>query len=154
MLFERLVQAATVALGLPLAAPGSAQQVLKIGSTSDRRALHFLDTKVNSMQGGMVDLNAERRRLPNPDAADAILYADRLVASNKIDIISAASWPPRRTRRCDRPPGPGLHLWRWPAGPEDRQGARFAVGWRPFTAPNLILSDAIVDYYQRGSIFV
>ncbi len=33
MLFKRLVQAATAALALAAAAPGSAQQMLKVGST-------------------------------------------------------------------------------------------------------------------------
>src|SRR5580698_595904 len=59
MLFKRLVQAATAALVLTAAAPGSAQQVLKVGSTPSGVPFTFLDTKTNSIQGVMVDLITE-----------------------------------------------------------------------------------------------
>src|SRR5258705_11643982 len=59
MLFKRLVQAATAALALAAAAPGSAQQVLKVGSTPTGVPFTFLDTKTNSIQGVMVDLITE-----------------------------------------------------------------------------------------------
>ena len=56
--FKRLVQAALAALVLA-AAPASAQQVLKVGSTPTGIPFTFLDTKTNSIQGIMVDLITE-----------------------------------------------------------------------------------------------
>src|SRR5580693_8564036 len=61
MLFKRFVQAATAALVLIAAAPGSAQQVLKVGSTPTGVPFTFLDTKSNQIQGVMVDIITEIR---------------------------------------------------------------------------------------------
>src|SRR3982750_4892111 len=92
MVFKRLVQAATAALVLA-AAPVSAQQVLKVGSTPTGIPFTFLDTKTNSIQGVMVDLITEIAK----DAAFQVqiepMQFSALVpslTSNKIDIISAA----------------------------------------------------------------
>jgi len=93
MLFKRLVQAATMALAVVAAAPGSAQQVLKVGSTPTGVPFTFLDTKTNSIQGVMVDLITEIGK----DAGFLVqiepMQFSTLIASltsNKIDIISAA----------------------------------------------------------------
>src|SRR3982075_437702 len=93
MLFKRLVQAAAAVLALAAAAPGSAQQVLKVGSTPTGIPFTFLDTKTNSIQGVMVDLITEIGK----DAGFAVqiepMQFSTLVpslTSNKIDIISAA----------------------------------------------------------------
>ena len=50
MLFKRFVQVAIAALLLTAAQPGSAQQVLKVGSTPTGVPFSFLDTKSNSIQ--------------------------------------------------------------------------------------------------------
>ena len=93
MLFKRFVQAAMAALVLTAAQPGSAQQVLKVGSTPTGVPFTFLDTKTNSIQGVMVDLITEIGK----DAGFAVqiepMQFSTLIASltsNKIDIISAA----------------------------------------------------------------
>src|SRR3977135_4730390 len=93
MLFKRLVQAATAVLALAAAAPGSAQQVLKVGSTPTGIPFTFLDTKTNSIQGIMVDLITEIGK----DAGFAVqiepMQFSALVpsqTSNTIDILSDA----------------------------------------------------------------
>src|SRR5580700_3478269 len=93
MLFKRFVQAATTAIALAAAAPCSAQQVLKVGSTPTGVPFTFLDTKSNSIQGVMVDLVTEIGK----DAGFAVqiepMQFSTLIpslTSNKIDIISAA----------------------------------------------------------------
>src|SRR5258707_11936073 len=93
MVLKRLVQAATAALALAMAAPGSAQQVLKVGSTPTGVPFTFLDTKTNIFQVVMVDLITEvgkdagfRARL-EPMQFSALVPS---LTSNKIDIISAA----------------------------------------------------------------
>src|SRR5258707_11336171 len=93
MLFKRLVQAATVALALAPAAPGSAQQVLKVGSTPTGVPFTFLDTKTNSIQGVMVDLITEIGKDAGFQVQIEPMQFSTLIASltsNKIDIISAA----------------------------------------------------------------
>src|SRR6476646_2981400 len=93
MLFKRLVQAATVALALAPAAPGSAQQVLKVGSTPTGVPFTFLDTKTNSIQGIMVDLITEIGKDAGFQVQIEPMQFSTLIASltsNKIDIISAA----------------------------------------------------------------
>jgi polar amino acid transport system substrate-binding protein len=93
MIFRRLVRAAAAALVLTAAAPGSAQPVLKVGSTPTGVPFTFLDTKTNSIQGVMVDLVTEIGK----DAGFVVqvepMQFSTLIASltsNKIDIISAA----------------------------------------------------------------
>jgi polar amino acid transport system substrate-binding protein len=93
MLFKRLVQAATAALVLTAAAPGSAQQVLKVGSTPTGVPFTFLDTKTNSIQGVMVDLITEIGKDAGFQVQIEPMQFSTLIASltsNKIDIISAA----------------------------------------------------------------
>jgi polar amino acid transport system substrate-binding protein len=93
MLFKRLVQAATAALALAAAAPGSAQQVLKVGSTPTGVPFTFLDTKTNSIQGVMVDLITEIGKDAGFQVQIEPMQFSTLIASltsNKIDIISAA----------------------------------------------------------------
>jgi polar amino acid transport system substrate-binding protein len=93
MLFKRLVQAATVALALAAATPGSAQQVLKVGSTPTGVPFTFLDTKTNSIQGLMVDLITEIGKDAGFQVQIEPMQFSTLIASltsNKIDIISAA----------------------------------------------------------------
>src|ERR1700733_13417 len=93
MLFKRLVQAAAAALVLTAAAPGSAQQVLKVGSTPTGVPFTFLDTKTNSIQGVMVDLITEIGRDAGFQVQIEPMQFSTLIASltaNKIDIISAA----------------------------------------------------------------
>jgi polar amino acid transport system substrate-binding protein len=93
MLFKRLVQAAAAALALVAAAPGSAQQVLKVGSTPTGIPFTFLDTKTNSIQGLMVDLitaigkDAGFRVEIEPMQFSTLIAS---LTSNKIDIIAAA----------------------------------------------------------------
>ncbi len=93
MLFKRLVQAATAALALAAAAPGSAQQVLKVGSTPTGVPFTFLDTKTNSIQGVMVDLITEVGKDAGFQVQIEPMQFSALIpslTSNKIDIISAA----------------------------------------------------------------
>src|SRR3979490_646423 len=93
MLFKRLVQAAIAALALVAAAPGSAQQVVKVGSTATGVPFTFLDTKTNSIQGVMVDLITEIGKDAGSQVQIEPMQFSTLIASltsNKIDIISAA----------------------------------------------------------------
>src|SRR6202023_455383 len=93
MLFKRLVQAAAAALVLAAAAPGSAQQVLKVGSTPTGVPFTFLDTKTNSIQGVMVDLITEVGKDAGFQVQIEPMQFSTLIpslTSNKIDIISAA----------------------------------------------------------------
>jgi polar amino acid transport system substrate-binding protein len=93
MLLKRLVQAAIAALVLTAAAPGSAQQVLKVGSTPTGVPFTFLDTKSNSIQGVMVDLITEISKDAGFQIQIEPMQFSALVpslTSNKIDIISAA----------------------------------------------------------------
>src|ERR1700724_1690233 len=93
MLFKRLVQAAIAALAFATAVPGSAQQVLKVGSTPTGVPFTFLDTKTNSIQGIMVDLVTEIGKDAGFQVQIEPMQFSTLVASltsNKIDIISAA----------------------------------------------------------------
>src|SRR5260370_3259906 len=93
MLFKRLVWAATGALALAAAAPGSAQQVLKVGSTPTGVPLTFLDTKTNSIEGVMVDLITEIGKDAGFQVQIEPMQFSALIpslTSSKIDIISAA----------------------------------------------------------------
>jgi polar amino acid transport system substrate-binding protein len=93
MLFKRRVQAAIAALLLTAAAPASAQQVLKVGSTPTGVPFTFLDTKTNSIQGVMVDLITEIGKDAGFQVQIEPMQFSALIASltsNKIDIISAA----------------------------------------------------------------
>ena len=93
MLFKRLVQAATAVLVLASAVPGSAQQVLKVGSTPTGVPFTFLDTKSNSIQGLMVDLITEIGKDAGFEVQIEPMQFSTLVpslTSNKIDIIAAA----------------------------------------------------------------
>ncbi len=93
MLFKRLVQAATAAFVLAGAAPGSAQQLLKVGSTPTGIPFTFLDTKSNSIQGVMVDLITEIGKDAGFQVQIEPMQFSALVpslTSNKIDIIAAA----------------------------------------------------------------
>jgi polar amino acid transport system substrate-binding protein len=93
MLFKRFVQVAAAALVLIAATPGSAQQVLKVGSTPTGVPFTFLDTKTNSIQGVMVDLVTEIGKDAGFQVQIEPMQFSALIASltsNKIDIISAA----------------------------------------------------------------
>src|ERR1700704_3020702 len=93
MLFKRFVQAAIAALALAAAVPGSAQQVLKVGSTPSGVPFTFLDTKINSIQGVMVDLITEVGKDAGFQVQIEPMQFSTLIpslTSNKIDIISAA----------------------------------------------------------------
>ena len=93
MIFIRLVRAATAAIVLTAAAPVSAQQVLKVGSTPTGVPFTFLDTKTNSIQGVMVDLITEIGKDAGFQVQIEPMQFSTLVSSltsNKIDIISAA----------------------------------------------------------------
>src|ERR1700684_166330 len=93
MLFKRLIQAAIAAVVLAAATPGSAQQVLKVGSTPTGIPFTFLDTKTNSIQGLMVDLVTEIGKDAGFQVQIEPMQFSTLVpslTSNKIDIISAA----------------------------------------------------------------
>jgi polar amino acid transport system substrate-binding protein len=93
MIFKRLVQAATAIFVLTTAAPGSAQPVLKVGSTPTGVPFTFLDTKTNTVQGVMVDLISEIGKEAGFQVQIEPMQFSTLIASltsNKIDIISAA----------------------------------------------------------------
>ena len=93
MLFNRFLQVAIAALLLTAAAPGSAQQVLKVGSTPTGVPFTFLDTKTNSIQGVMVDLITEIGKDAGFQVQIEPMQFSALIASltsNKISIISAA----------------------------------------------------------------
>src|SRR6266566_4688351 len=95
MLFKRLVQAATAVLALAAAVPGSAQQVLKVGSTPTGIPFTFLDTKTNAIQGVMVDLVTEVGKVTGFRVAVEPMQFSALIAaltSGKIDVISAAMY--------------------------------------------------------------
>jgi len=93
MLLKRFVQAAIAAFVLTAAAPVTAQQVLKVGSTPTGVPFSFLDTKTNSIQGVMVDLitaigqDAGFKVEIEPMQFSALIAS---LTSSKIDIISAA----------------------------------------------------------------
>jgi polar amino acid transport system substrate-binding protein len=93
MIFKRIVQAAAAIFILTAAAPGSAEQVLKVGSTPTGVPFTFLDTKTNSVQGIMVDLITEIGKDAGFQVQIEPMQFSTLIASltsNKIDIISAA----------------------------------------------------------------
>src|ERR1700722_9903625 len=93
MPFKRRLQAAIAALLLTAAAPVSAQQVLKVGSTPTGVPFTFLDTKTNSIQGVMVDLITAIGKDAGFQVQIEPMQFSALIASltsNKIDIISAA----------------------------------------------------------------
>ena len=93
MLFKRFLQVAIAALLLTAAAPGSAQQVLKVGSTPTGVPFTFLDTKTNSIHGVMVDLITEIGKDAGFQVQIEPMQFSALIASltsNKISIISAA----------------------------------------------------------------
>jgi polar amino acid transport system substrate-binding protein len=93
MFFKRLVQAAVAVLAIAASAPGSAQQVLKVGSTPTGVPFTFLDTKTNSIQGIMVDLITEIGKDAGFQVQIEPMQFSTLIpslTSNKIDIISAA----------------------------------------------------------------
>src|SRR6202165_2275222 len=95
MLFKRLVQAAAAALVLAAAAPGSAQQVFKVGSTPTGIPFTFLDTKTNTIQGVMVDLITEIGKDAGFQVQVEPMQFSALIAgltANKIDVISAAMY--------------------------------------------------------------
>src|SRR5712672_1216725 len=95
MLFKRLVQAATAVLALAAAVPGSAQQVLRVGSTATGVPFTFLDTKTNTIQGFMVDLITAIAKDAGFKVAIEPMPFSALVSgltANKIDIISAAMY--------------------------------------------------------------
>jgi len=95
MLFKRCVQAAIAALVLTVAAPGSAQQVMKVGSTPTGIPFTFLDTKTNTIQGVMVDLIQEIAKDAGFKVEIEGMTFSTLIPSltaNKIDIISAAMY--------------------------------------------------------------
>src|SRR3954471_6574803 len=92
---KRFGLAAVAALAIAAAAPASAQQVLKVGSTPTGIPFTFLDTKTNTIQGVMVDLVTEVGK----DAGFAVqiepMQFSALIAaltSSKIDLISAAMY--------------------------------------------------------------
>ena len=93
MPFKRLVQFALLALSLAAAAPASAQQVLKVGSTPTGVPFTFLDTKTNQIQGVMVDLITEIGKDAGFEVQVEPMQFSALIASltsSKIDIIAAA----------------------------------------------------------------
>src|SRR6202051_2532176 len=108
MLFKRLVQSAAAALALVAAAPGSAQQVLKVGSTATGIPFTFLDTKTNSIQGVMVDLITEIGKDAGFQGQIEPMQFSALIpslTSNKIDIISAAMFATAARREASALPG-------------------------------------------------
>ena len=93
MALKRLFQAAMAAVVLTAAAPVSAQQVLKVGSTPTGIPFTFLDTKTNTIQGIMVDLVTEIGKDAGFQVQIEPMQFSALVpslTSSKIDIISAA----------------------------------------------------------------
>ena len=93
MIFRGLAQVAIAALVLAVAVSGSAQPMLKVGSTPTGVPFTFLDTKTNSIQGVMVDLITEIGKDTGFQVQIEPMQFSTLVpslTSNKIDIISAA----------------------------------------------------------------
>src|SRR3954463_9138019 len=92
---KRFGLAAVAALAIAAAAPVSAQQVLKVGSTPTGIPFTFLDTKTNSIQGVMVDLVTEVGKDAGFQVQVEPMQFSTLIAaltSNKIDLISAAMY--------------------------------------------------------------
>src|SRR3954454_4680606 len=72
-----------------------AQSVMKVGSTPTGIPFTFLDTKTNSIQGGMVDLVTEIGKDAGFQVQVEPMQFSTLIASlpsNKIDLISAAMY--------------------------------------------------------------
>lgn len=93
MFLKCCIRFAVTALVLTAAAPGSAQPVLKVGSTPTGVPFTFLDTRTNSIQGVMVDLITEVGKDAGFQVQIEPMQFSTLIASltsNKIDIISAA----------------------------------------------------------------
>ena len=90
---KRFGLAAVAALAIAAAAPASAQQVLKVGSTPTGIPFTFLDTKTNTIQGIMVDLVTEVGKDAGFNVQIEPMQFSALIpslTSSKIDIIAAA----------------------------------------------------------------
>ena len=101
MLIKRLAQLALAALLISAAAPSSAEQVLKVGSTPTGIPFTFLDTKTQTIQGLMVDLITEIGKDAGFTVQIEPMQFSALIAAlnaNKVDIIAAAMFitPPRK----------------------------------------------------------
>jgi polar amino acid transport system substrate-binding protein len=101
MLIKRLAQFTLAALLFAAAAPSSAEQVLKVGSTPTGIPFTFLDTKTQTIQGLMVDLITEVGRDAGFTVQIEPMQFSALIAAlnaNKVDIIAAAMFitPPRK----------------------------------------------------------
>jgi polar amino acid transport system substrate-binding protein len=93
MLIKRLAQLALAALLIGAAAPASAEQVLKVGSTPTGIPFTFLDTKTQTIQGLMVDLITEIGKDAGFTVQIEPMQFSALIAAlnaNKVDIIAAA----------------------------------------------------------------
>src|SRR5689334_13770385 len=93
MLIKRLAQLTLAALLFAVAAPGSAEQVLKVGSTPTGIPFTFLDTKTQTIQGLMVDLITEIGKDAGFTVQIEPMQFSALIAAlnaNKVDIIAAA----------------------------------------------------------------
>jgi polar amino acid transport system substrate-binding protein len=103
MNLKRLIQG--VAVGLALASPAAAQQVLKVGSTPTGIPFTFLDTKTNSIQGIMVDIITEVGKRAGFGVQIEPMQFSTLIAgltASKIDIIAAAMYiTPARKEQVD-----------------------------------------------------
>lgn len=93
------------ATALGLAAPASAQQTLKVGSTPTGIPFTFLDTKTNTIQGVMVDMVTEAGKRAGFSVQIEPMQFSTLIAaltSSKIDLISAAMYiTPVRKEQVD-----------------------------------------------------
>jgi len=93
MLVKRLAQFTLAALLFAAAAPASAEQVLKVGSTPTGIPFTFLDTKTQTIQGLMVDLITEIGKDAGFTVQIEPMQFSALIAAlnaNKVDIIAAA----------------------------------------------------------------
>src|SRR4051795_1123719 len=92
---KRFGLAAVAGLAIAAAAPASAQQVLKVGSTPTGIPFTFLDTQTNTIQGIMVDI---ARAIGKAEAFEVQIEPMQFSAligsltSNRIDIIAAAMY--------------------------------------------------------------
>jgi polar amino acid transport system substrate-binding protein len=92
-MLQRLALLAAVCLGL--AAPASAQQTVRVGSTPTGIPFTFLDTQTNKIQGVMVDIvtavgkEAGFEVQIEPMQFSALIGA---LTSNRIDVIAAAMY--------------------------------------------------------------
>jgi polar amino acid transport system substrate-binding protein len=95
MAFGRILTLAAAGLWLAAAAPASAQQTFKVGSTPTGVPFTFLDTQTNTIQGVMVDIARAVGKESGFEVQIEPMQFSALIGaltSNRIDIVAAAMY--------------------------------------------------------------